>query len=94
MTVYWSKAACRPETGVDPELFFPVADETSEQGVRQVQEAKAVCQSCPIMSDCLRWALDTGQEFGVWGGASESERRKLLRTGAQRSLVLTGTPPL
>lgn len=67
-------ALCRDE---DPELFFPVG--STGPAERQVEEAKAVCRRCTVMADCLDWALDTGQDAGVWGGTSEDERRALLR---------------
>lgn len=64
------RAACATE---DPDLFFPVG--TGEASVLQTQQAKAVCQRCPVTSTCLDWALTTGQNAGVWGGLSEDERR-------------------
>ncbi len=67
-------AICRDE---DPELFFPVG--TSGPALLQIAEAKAVCRRCPVMSDCLSWALHSGQDAGVWGGMSEDERRALKR---------------
>ena len=61
----------------DPELFFPVG--TSGPAQLQTEEAKAVCASCAVRTECLRWAFDTGQDFGVWGGMSEAERRAAAR---------------
>ena len=69
-----ARAACRV---VDPELFFPVG--TSGPALTQLAEAKAVCASCPVTADCLAWALDTAQEYGVWGGLDENDRRALRR---------------
>ena len=71
-------AACRDE---DPELFFPVG--TSGPAILQVAQAKAVCHRCPVASDCLTWALQSGQDAGVWGGMSEDERRALKRRNAR-----------
>lgn len=68
------RALCRDE---DPELFFPIG--TTGPAERQVDEAKAVCRRCAVTSDCLTWALETGQDAGVWGGLSEDERRALKR---------------
>jgi WhiB family transcriptional regulator, redox-sensing transcriptional regulator len=68
------RAICRDE---DPELFFPVGD--SGAAALQLAEAKTVCRRCPVVSDCLDWALATGQDAGVWGGMSETERRALRR---------------
>jgi len=68
------RAACRDE---DPELFFPVG--TVGPARWQIAEAKSVCRGCTVASICLRWALETGQDAGVWGGMSEEDRRALKR---------------
>jgi WhiB family redox-sensing transcriptional regulator len=67
-------ALCREQ---DPELFFPIG--TTGPAAVQVDEAKAVCRRCPSLEPCLNWALETGQDAGVWGGTSEDERRALKR---------------
>lgn len=54
----------------DPEAFFP------EKG-GSTREAKAVCRSCPVRPECLEFAVESGERFGIWGGASERERRRL-----------------
>jgi len=72
------RAICRDE---DPELFFPVGN--SGPALLQIAEAKAVCERCPVISECLNWALETGQDAGVWGGLSEDERRSLKRRRAR-----------
>ncbi|MER7488022.1 WhiB family transcriptional regulator [Streptomyces sp. NPDC126497] len=74
-----SRAACRTE---DPDLFFPIG--TTGPALMQTEQAKAVCRRCPVREQCLRWALDTGQTIGVWGGTSETERRALKRRIAAR----------
>lgn len=74
-----SKAACLDE---DPELFFPIGN--TGPAVTQIQEAKQVCQRCEVMTTCLSWALETGQDSGVWGGLSEDERRSLKRRRARQ----------
>ena len=71
------RARCRAE---DPELFFPIGP--SGPAMKQLNKAKAVCRRCPVVVDCLTWALATGQSAGVWGGLSEDERRELRRTTA------------
>jgi len=53
-------------------------DELFVQGAAQ-REARAVCMGCPVKLDCLADALDSGMQFGVWGGMTERERRALLR---------------
>ena len=72
------RAICRDE---DPELFFPVG--TSGPALLQIAEAKSVCRRCPVVSECLTWALESGQDAGVWGGMSEDERRALKRRSAR-----------
>lgn len=72
------RAACRDE---DPELFFPVGN--SGPALAQIAEAKAVCARCPVVSQCLEWAISSGQDAGVWGGLSEDERRSLKRRRAR-----------
>jgi len=68
------EAACRE---VDPELFFPIGN--SGPALLQIEEAKQVCRRCSVTEECLRWAIESGQDAGVWGGMSEDERRALKR---------------
>ncbi|WP_058235626.1 WhiB family transcriptional regulator [Devriesea agamarum] len=72
------RAACLTE---DPELFFPIGN--TGPAITQIQEAKMVCQRCDVMNMCLKWALESGQDSGVWGGLSEDERRSLKRRTAR-----------
>ena len=65
-------APCRD---VDPEIFFPTA--TNSHGT-----AKRICRGCEIRSECLQYALDNRERYGVWGGMGEKQRRKLLKAGA------------
>jgi WhiB family redox-sensing transcriptional regulator len=72
------RSACRDE---DPELFFPVGN--TGPALQQIEEAKKVCNRCLVINECLKWALESGQEAGVWGGLSEDERRALKRRAAR-----------
>ncbi|QBE48537.1 WhiB family transcriptional regulator [Leucobacter triazinivorans] len=56
----------------DPEAFFP------EKG-GSTREAKRICESCEVRSECLEYALENDERFGIWGGLSERERRKLRK---------------
>ena len=58
--------------GADPSTFFP-SDGTG------VERAQRICGSCPVQVECLEYALEHRIEHGVWGGASERERRRILR---------------
>ncbi len=57
-------------------------DDLFVKGAAQ-QQAKVVCQRCPVIAECLAEALDHRTEFGVWGGMTERERRALLRSNPQ-----------
>jgi WhiB family redox-sensing transcriptional regulator len=67
-------AACRLHEHVD---FFPVG--TTGTAAREIADAKSICNRCPVRLSCLRYALVTNQEFGVWGGHDEEERKELRR---------------
>lgn len=75
------RAACLDE---DPELFFPIG--VTGPALAQVEEAKKVCMRCDVRAECLQWALDNGQDHGVWGGLSEDERRSMKRRAARSRL--------
>jgi WhiB family redox-sensing transcriptional regulator len=72
-------AAC---ADVDPDLFFPVG--VTGPAVPQIAAAKAVCGTCAVQTQCLEFAITTNQEYGVWGGTSEEERRALRRAWRAR----------
>ena len=70
MNLSWrQRAACR---GVEPDVFYPVSDEEAE-------EAKAICDECPVRQPCLEYAISNREKDGVWGGATERERRRIIR---------------
>lgn len=73
------RAQCREE---DPELFFPFGP--SGTVTNQTSQAKAVCKRCPVRAECLTWALETGQNCGVWGGLDEDELCASRRRAARR----------
>jgi WhiB family redox-sensing transcriptional regulator len=66
----WQERALCAQT--DPEAFFP------EKG-GSTREAKRVCLSCDVRGECLEYALSNDERFGIWGGLSERERRKLKK---------------
>ncbi|MDQ1687078.1 MAG: WhiB family transcriptional regulator, redox-sensing transcriptional regulator [Frankiaceae bacterium] len=68
--VSWQERALCAET--DPEAFFP------EKG-GSTREAKRVCTGCEVKGECLQYALAHDERFGIWGGLSERERRRLKR---------------
>ena len=60
--------------GVDPELFFPLAETDSATA-----RARAVCRRCPVMLACRDWAVRHGEADGVWGDTTASQRRAIRR---------------
>jgi len=68
----WMDLARCAET--DPESFFP------DKG-GSTRDAKAVCRGCEVRRKCLAYAMDHDERFGIWGGTSESERRRMRRQG-------------
>lgn len=58
--------------GVDPDIFYPERGESHE-------EAKKVCNGCIVRADCLSYALQRREKYGIWGGTSERERRRIQR---------------
>jgi WhiB family redox-sensing transcriptional regulator len=73
--VTWrDRAACLDE---NPELFFPTGN--ADPAFRQIEQAKVVCRRCEVVQTCLRWAIGSLQDAGVWGGLSQDERHALKR---------------
>lgn len=68
------RAACR---GLDPELFFPPRGDTGP-------EARAVCADCPVQDECLTWALERDERFGIWGGQTQRSLNR-IRSVPRRS---------
>src|ERR1051325_8021041 len=66
------RSLCRQS---NPETFFPEAGHSPK-------EAKKICGRCEVTTQCLAFALDTRQPYGVWGGKTEGERREILRRAA------------
>jgi WhiB family transcriptional regulator, redox-sensing transcriptional regulator len=70
MSLSWRQnSACR---GVDPGIFYPAAEEEADV-------AKAICAQCSVRQLCLEYALTHRERDGVWGAATEKERRRILR---------------
>ncbi len=68
-TDWASEAACR---GLDPLIFYPATDEEAET-------AKEICAECPVRLQCLEHAIGQREHNGVWGGATERERQRIIR---------------
>jgi WhiB family redox-sensing transcriptional regulator len=64
------RASC---TQIEPEMFFP------KKGERNNRQAKKICLGCEVKRQCLQFALDHDERYGIWGGKGETERRKLRR---------------
>lgn len=71
-----------PCTDEDPEMFFP---SYTEDARHEVEEAKAVCRSCPLIFDCLEDALEVGDKWAVAGGTTPAERDQLAERRAKKA---------
>jgi WhiB family transcriptional regulator, redox-sensing transcriptional regulator len=81
MTTDWmTQGNCRNEP---PERFFP------SDGVG-VEIARRICATCPVKEPCLEYAITQRIDHGVWGGASERERRRIIKR--RRLAVAQGSP--
>jgi WhiB family redox-sensing transcriptional regulator len=78
---WMADARCRD---MDPDFFFP------SDGLG-VEAAQRICANCPVKNECLEYALDHRIDHGVWGGASERSRRRILRErrGTRRKVAAT-----
>jgi len=62
--------------GLNADVFFPATEEDAE-------EAQAICSRCAVQEACLEYALNRNEKDGVWGGATERDRRRILRRRRQ-----------
>ena len=69
MPSWTEEANCK---GADADLFFP------ERGA-STRKAKAICRACTVQDECLEYAVQNSEKFGIWGGLSERERRRVKR---------------
>jgi WhiB family transcriptional regulator, redox-sensing transcriptional regulator len=69
------KAACR---GQDTATFYHPENERGPSRMRREHRAKQICAACPVIDNCLSWALAAREPYGVWGGLSVEERDELL----------------
>jgi WhiB family redox-sensing transcriptional regulator len=72
-------AACR---GPNHAIFFPPTRlERRTEKRRREQRAKEICETCPVLQSCRSYALEIGEQHGIWGGLTAKERRQLVLTG-------------
>jgi WhiB family redox-sensing transcriptional regulator len=66
-----AKANC---LGIETSLFYP------DRGSEKAHDAKNVCYGCAVREECLSYALKIGERYGIWGGTSERQRKKIRRS--------------
>lgn len=76
------RAAC---SRLEPDIFYPVGDGAYAREMTEI--AKQACLSCPVRAECLRQALETGEQYGIWGGMTPEERRDLARRNMRRRRI-------
>ncbi len=81
MSMDWAEsAACE---GEPVELFYGADGRTGPRA--NEDEAKRICRACPVITQCLAWAVETGEPWGIWGGTTSEER------GVPEALQTTGS---
>ena len=80
--LWQNRAACLSE---DPDLFFPIG--STGDAVPQIAAAKSICAACPVLAQCLDFALEARQDYGVWGGLTEADREALCVGRSKGSAV-------
>lgn len=88
ITAWQPGAAC---TGLPQDIFFPPEGERGRKLRRRHDNAKRICQACPVIESCRAHALDTAEQHGVWGATTPNERRRLIQA---RIRANTSTVPI
>ena len=70
----------------DSDIFFPVG--SSMKAMKKVNAAKLICAECPVINECLDYAIRTNQDSGIWGGTTEDERKSIRRHYRKTGLVV------
>ena len=78
---WMARANCRVERGHDPDWWYPTANNDS-----CIQIALAECATCPVADECLDFALETRQAYGIWGGLEAYQRVSILRSRRRRAV--------
>jgi WhiB family redox-sensing transcriptional regulator len=75
------EAICKGATKV----FYPDANADKRESVRNINRAKKICAGCPVRVECLEYAIENGEDKGVWGGTSERERRRMRKIALHKA---------
>ncbi len=70
MSEWRNRGACRDK---NPDWWFP----ERTQGPKGGDKAKAICEACPVKVECLAWAVENDEAYGIWGGTTPAERRRM-----------------
>ncbi len=93
MVAVWAwqqHGACRD---VDPDVFFHPSGERGPDKEDRDQAARAVCATCPVITDCRRHALAVREPYGVWGGLTIEDRERLITRGRATATYTAVTDP-
>jgi hypothetical protein len=70
---------------VDADMFYIDKGEN-----HKIQQARTICGRCDVREACLEWALEHGERYGIWGGTTENQRRKLISARNKAKLIEYG----
>jgi len=69
------------------DFWFPDPEEPESVRTSKTQQAKIVCVTCPVKEECLRYAIEAGEVYGIWGGKTNRERAVIRRQWQQDGLI-------
>ncbi|WP_309062292.1 WhiB family transcriptional regulator, partial [Streptomyces sp.] len=81
------EAAC---VGEDPEIFFPLSDSAAPGS--EASLARAICRRCPVLLACRTWAIEHGEDDGIWGATTAAQRRAVRRAVTDQYTVPAAQP--
>jgi len=81
-SAWQSEAQCR---GLPSHIFYPPDHERGRRRRQREMHAKNICAACPVCSDCLAYALNSDEPYGVWGATTPQERRDILSAADRES---------
>ncbi|CAL9337204.1 WhiB family transcriptional regulator [Streptomyces sp. enrichment culture] len=82
------EAAC---VGEDPEIFFPLSDSAAPGS--EASLARAICRRCPVLLDCRTWAIERGEDDGIWGATTAAQRRAVRRAATDDQYTAPAARP-
>ena len=81
VTLTWQQTGACRTAGTQSDFYPPMHTERKQERLARERRAKSVCAACPVQMQCLEYAIEADERYGIWGGLNQDERR-LLRASA------------